>query len=134
MSHYDNRDYGPCPDSIRSFYAAAATQRSWRFIGNPSTGGVNGVAFLPPFWQAIGVVLPPRNGLYLIRNTLYFGGNDITVPIIVLGIHAVIGAVLVHIFAWERFHVKGKNDIHPKKPAEIIDPDELIGIAAIPPG
>ena len=67
------------------------------FIGNPSTGGVNGVAFLPPFWQAIGVVLPPRNGLYLIRNTLYFGGNAIAVPIIVLGIYAVIGAVLVHI-------------------------------------
>ena len=54
------------------------------FIGNPSTGGVNGVGFPPPFWQAIGVVLPPRNGLYLIRNTLYFGGNDITVPLIVL--------------------------------------------------
>ncbi len=33
------------------------------FIGNPSTGGGNGVAYLPPFWQAIGVVLPPRNGL-----------------------------------------------------------------------
>ena len=55
------------------------------FIGNPSSGGVNGVAYLPPIWQAIGVVLPARNGLYLIRNSLYFGGNDLTVPIIVLG-------------------------------------------------
>ena len=104
------------------------------FIGNPSTGGVNGVAFLPPFWQAIGVVLPPRNGLYLIRNTLYFGGNDLTVPIIVLGIYVVVCGALVTLFSWTRFHVKGKKDIGTAKPPEIIDPDEQIGIAAIPPG
>jgi hypothetical protein len=104
------------------------------FIGNPSTGGVNGVAFLPPFWQAIGVVLPPRNGLYLIRNTLYFGGNDITVPIIVLSIYVVVCGALVTLFSWTRFHVKGKKEIGPTKPPESIDPDEQIGIAAIPPG
>jgi hypothetical protein len=78
------------------------------FIGNPTTGGVNGVAFLPPFWQAVGVVLPPRNGLYLIRNTLYFGGNAITVPIIVLGISVVIGAALVTLFSWTNWP-KGTN-------------------------
>jgi hypothetical protein len=104
------------------------------FIGNPSSGGVNGVAYLPPFWQAVGVVLPPRNGLYLIRNTLYFGGNDLTVPIIVLGIYVVICGALVTLFSWTRFHVKGKKDIGTTAPPEVIDPDEQIGIAAIPPG
>ena len=28
-------------------------------------------------------MLPPRNGLYLIRNTLYFHGNSLTQPLIV---------------------------------------------------
>ena len=70
------------------------------FIGNPSTGGGNGVAYLPPFWQDIGVVLPPRNGLYLIRNTLYFHGNSITQPLIVLGIYVVVGWALVTYFSW----------------------------------
>ena len=80
------------------------------FIGNPSTGSGNGVAFLPPFWQALGAVLPPRNGLYLIRNTLYFGGNDITEPIIVLSIYVVIGAALVLFFSWGHLHWKGKKE------------------------
>jgi hypothetical protein len=105
------------------------------FIGNPSTGGVNGVAFLPPFWQAIGVILPPRNGLYLIRNTLYFSGNDITVPIIVLSIYVIVGAVLVTIFSWGRLlWWKGKKGTDTTRPSGVIGPDEEIGTAAIPPG
>jgi hypothetical protein len=104
------------------------------FIGNPSTGGGNGVAFLPPFWQAIGVILPPRNGLYLIRNTLYFGSNGITVPIIVLSVYVIIGAALVLIFSWGSLHLKGKKETGTTRPPEAIDPDEEIGTAAIPPG
>lgn len=105
------------------------------FFGNPSTGGVNGVAYLPPFWQAIGVVLPPRNGLYLIRNTLYFGGNAITVPIVVLGIYVVAGIVLVTIFSWGRLlWWRGAKGPQAGGPPGIIGPDEAIGTAAIPPG
>jgi hypothetical protein len=103
------------------------------FIGNPSTGGVNGVAYLPPFWQAIGGVLPPRNGLYLIRNTLYFGGNAITTPIIVLGIYVVIGGALVTFFSWGHWR-KGDKGTSTTGPPAVIDPDEQIGTAAIPPG
>lgn len=104
------------------------------FVGNPSTGGGNGVAYLPPFWQDIGVVLPPRNGLYLIRNTLYFDGNSLTQPLIVLGIYVIVGAALVTYFSWGNVvwwrGDKGNGD---KKPDEIIR-DEEIGVAAIPPG
>ncbi len=102
------------------------------FIGNPSTGGVNGVAFLPPFWQAIGVVLLPRNGLYLIRNTFYFDGNGITVPIIVLGIYVVVGAAFVTIFSWRPTWL-GKKEAGTTD-SGIIDADEQIVAAAIPPG
>lgn len=107
------------------------------FIGNRSTGGGNGVGYLPPFWQAIGVVLPPRNGLYLIRNTLYFHGNSITQPLIVLGIYVLVGMVLVTLFSWG--HVlwwRGRNDqgTGGTKLGEAISPTEELGTAAIPPG
>lgn len=107
------------------------------FIGNPSTGGSNGVAYLPPFWQAIGVVLPPRNGLYLIRNTLYFGGNSITQPIIVLAIYALVGAALVTIFSWGRlrwWRADKDNDTGGADRRRGISSEEEIGTAAIPPG
>jgi hypothetical protein len=107
------------------------------FIGNPSTGGGNGVAFLPPFWQSIGVVLPPRNGLYVIRNTLYFHGNSITQPIIVLAIYVLVGGVLVTIVSWEQLQWwradKDRGSGGAKRP-EVISPDEETGTAAIPPG
>lgn len=105
------------------------------FFGNPSTGGVNGVAYLPEFWQRIGLVLPPRNGLYLIRNTLYFDGHSITVPIIVLGIYVVVGVVLVTIFSWGRL-LWWRGDKGPEATGwpKAIGPDEEIGVAAIPPG
>jgi hypothetical protein len=107
------------------------------FIGNPSTGGGNGVALLPPFWQSIGVVLPPRNGLYLIRNTLYFHGNSITQPIIVLAIYVLVGLVLVTILSWEKLQWWRADQDNPPENAqrpEVISPDEETGTAAIPPG
>ena len=92
------------------------------FFGNPSTGGGNGAAYLPPFWQDIGVVLPPRNGLYLIRNTLYFHGNSLTQPLIVLGIYVVVGAALVIFFSWGNVlwwrGGKGGGRSHPKASAQ----------------
>lgn len=57
------------------------------FIGNPSTGGVNGVAYQP-----------------------------------------------LTFFSWTGFHVKGKEETGTTEAPENIDPDEEIGIAAIPPG
>lgn len=72
------------------------------FFGNPSTGGVNGTAYLPAFSQAIGPVLPPWNGTTLVRNTLYFEGNAITQPLIVLSVYVVVGAALVTVLTYGR--------------------------------
>lgn len=97
------------------------------FLGNPSTGGVNGTAYLPAFWQGIGPILPPWNGVILIRNTLYFDRNSITQQLIVLSIYVVAGAVLMTIFGWGRlFWWRGPNNA--------ITRDEEVGIAAVPPG
>lgn len=101
------------------------------FFGNPSTGGVNGTAFLPAFWQVIGPFLPPWNGTILIRNTLYFDGNEIIQPIIVLSIYVVVGAVLVTILAWGRLFWWRGDKRTPRR--ELSDEEEL-GVAAVPPG
>lgn len=97
------------------------------FIGNPSTGGVNGTAYLPAFWQFIGPGLPPWNGVILIRNTLYFGGNSITQQLIVLSSYVVAGAILMTFFGWGRLRWWRDQN-------KTLDQAEETGIAAIPPG
>ncbi|MER6443971.1 hypothetical protein [Streptomyces venezuelae] len=99
------------------------------FFGNPSTGGVNGTAYLPPFWQAIGPVLPPWNGTTLVRNTLYFDGNHITQPLVVLSIYAVVGAALVTVLTYGR--LLWWRGAKPRRSP--ISPEEEGGIATIPP-
>jgi hypothetical protein len=69
-------------------------------------------------------VLPPRNGLYLIRNTLYFGGHDITLPIVVLGIYVLVGAVVVRMLCW-----RGDTRSAGGRQTD----DEELAIAAFPP-
>lgn len=44
-------------------------------FGNPSSGGANGVPFLPAFWRDIGPYLPPRNAYLLLHYTIYFNGR-----------------------------------------------------------
>ncbi|CAG6390600.1 hypothetical protein NMG29_09485 [Streptomyces cocklensis] len=98
------------------------------FFGNPSTGGVNGTAYLPAFWEDVGPILPPWNGVTLIRNTLYFDGNSITQQLVVLSIYVVVGAALVIIatFGPGQWWRRAK-----RRPP--IGPDEQTGIAAVPP-
>jgi hypothetical protein len=102
------------------------------FLGNPSTGGANGVAYLPPFWQSLGGVLPPRNGLILIHNTLYLGGNGITTAGIVLGIYVIVGFAFVTIFSLIRWRAAQGAVLNPDAP--VVDSIEETAVAAIPPG
>lgn len=102
------------------------------FFGNPSTGGVNGTAYLPPFWQFLGPILPPWNSATLIRNTLYFHGNAITQQLIVLSVYVVVGAILVELFSWARLQWWRKHpEAKQRKP--LISAEEEAGVAAIPP-
>jgi hypothetical protein len=104
------------------------------FLGNPTTGGVNGTAYLPSFWQFLGPILPPWNAMTLIRNTLYFGGRATTQQIIVLCLYAVVGAALVTIFSWGRLlWWRGPKGAGRTKQHDAISPAEEVGIAAIPP-
>ena len=71
-------------------------------FGNPSSGGANGVPFLPTFWRDIGPYLPPRNALTAIHNTMYYNGNGITQALVILGIYAVVFGVLSQLLGWYR--------------------------------
>lgn len=60
-----------------------------------SGSGASGVFLAPRYWQYIGAWLPPRQAINLIRNTLYFGGNSIARPIVILCIYLLAGAAVV---------------------------------------
>jgi hypothetical protein len=64
-------------------------------FGNPSSGGANGVPYLPAFWSELGPFLPPRNAYLLLRNTVYFNGNAIQQALIVLLVYVVIFGVVL---------------------------------------
>ena len=71
-------------------------------FGNPSSGGSNGVPYLPPFWHDLGPFLPPRNGYDLLRNTVYFGGNGIGQALTVLLAYTLIAGGILFFLGWYR--------------------------------
>jgi hypothetical protein len=71
-------------------------------FGNPSSGGSNGVPYLPQFWNDIGPFLPPRNDYLLLRNTVYFDGNGIGQALTVLLIYLVVGGAILGFLDWYR--------------------------------
>lgn len=71
-------------------------------FGNPSSGGANGVPYLPSFWQDLGPFLPPRNAYLLLRNTVYFEGNGIAQALAVLLVYTVAGAAILGFLDWFR--------------------------------
>src|SRR5215467_4103841 len=70
-------------------------------IGGSGAGGL-GTYMLPVYWRNIGVLLPPQSAVDLMRNVIYFGGNDITTPLIVLFAYALAGAVVITYLIWNR--------------------------------
>ena len=71
-------------------------------LGKPSSGGANGVAYLPGFWTTIGPFLPPRNAYILLRNTIYFDGNGISQALIILLAYLVVFTVILGILQYWR--------------------------------
>ena len=70
-------------------------------VGGSGAGG-SGTFMLPVYWRNIGVLFPPQNAVDLIRNVLYFGGNDITTPLIVLFAYALAGVAVITYLNWNR--------------------------------
>ena len=64
-------------------------------FGAPAAGGTVPSAFLPGFWRTIGPYLPAGSGYDLVRNTVYFGANEIGLALLVLAAYLVLGALIV---------------------------------------
>jgi hypothetical protein len=95
-------------------------------FGNPSSGGANGVPYLPEFWSELGPFLPPRDAYLLLRNTVYFDGHGIAQPLAVLLGYAVICGALLLIFDWI-------IDRPPRSVPGIEDADSATGLAPVGP-
>ena len=64
-------------------------------FGNPSSGGANGVPYLPTFWRDIGPYLPPRNAYILLHQTIYFSGHGTTQALAVLLAYLAVAAAIL---------------------------------------
>jgi hypothetical protein len=64
-------------------------------FGAPAAGGSLARPFLPGFWSTIGPFLPPGAGTTLVRNTIYFDGNGVGQPLVVLAAYLIAGVVVV---------------------------------------
>lgn len=64
-------------------------------FGAPAAGGTVPSAFLPGFWRAIGPFLPAGAGTTTVRNTIYFGGNEIGLALLVLAAYLIAGGLIV---------------------------------------
>lgn len=64
-------------------------------LGNPSAGGAFQKYMIPPFWRAIGDWIPTGAGTVGVRNIVYFSGNALATPLVVLAAWAVAGVVLL---------------------------------------
>ena len=83
-------------------------------LGKPSSGGANGVPYLPAFWTTIGPFLPPRNAFILMRNTVYFDGHGTTQAVIVLLAYLLVFAVILGILDWYRRPAPETPEVTPK--------------------
>ncbi len=64
-------------------------------FGAPASGGTVPAVYLPDLWRVLGPYLPAGAGTTVVRNTIYFGGNDIGLSLFVLGAYLVGGAATV---------------------------------------
>ena len=97
-------------------------------FGNPSSGGANGVPYLPSFWSDLGPFLPPRNAYLLLRNTVYFDGHGIGQPLTVLLAYAVIAGALLIVF--DLVHRHGRARCQASTDAEA---DSAVVLAPVGP-
>jgi hypothetical protein len=91
-------------------------------VGKASSGGANGVAYLPSFWRAIGPALPPRNAYILMQHAVYFDGNGITQALVILFLYLVVFGVILGVLDWYR---------RPEPTIQAVTPDAQAGTTAV---
>ena len=69
-------------------------------VRQPSSGGANGVPYLPTFWRDIGPFLPPRNAYILLHQTIYFSGHGTTEALTILLVYLGVTLVILGLLDW----------------------------------
>ncbi len=64
-------------------------------LGLPISGAATALPLLPAFWRDFGQALPPGAAATLLRRVLYFPDAPIGGPLLVLGLYAGIGVLVV---------------------------------------
>jgi hypothetical protein len=71
-------------------------------VGIPSSGTTLGPNMITAWYADLGRALPPGTAMPAIKNTVYFNGNNITTPLLILsawalaGILAMVMAAILH--------------------------------------
>jgi len=63
-------------------------------VGEPAAGGPYGAAFVSPWYADLGRALPPGAMLPAVRDIVYFGGNAVGGPLLVLSLWAAAAAAV----------------------------------------
>lgn len=85
-------------------------------LGNPSAGGAYPAPLLPPFWRAIGPLLPPGAGTSAVRSIVYFDGSRMLEPAVVSAAYAIVG-IAVLLIAGMRQAVTAQAQASASSPA-----------------
>lgn len=88
---------------VLGIFGIAATILVFVILGNPSAGGAYPYRLLPPFWRALGPVLPNGAGVDALRRTVYFDGADVWPRLLVILVWAVAGTALAVLAGRYRF-------------------------------
>jgi len=83
---------------LQSFFGIAGTTVAilvFIILGNPSSGGPVPTQLLPGIWRTVGPYLPEGAGTDLFRNVVYFGGHDVTRPLLVMFAWLLAGVLFV---------------------------------------
>jgi hypothetical protein len=84
--------------AFQELFGIAGTAIGWVLflvIGNPASGGSSAPELLPGFWRAFSQRLPDGTAVTSMRDVVYFHGHGSSHALIVLGIYALAGAILV---------------------------------------
>jgi hypothetical protein len=86
-------------------------------VGIASSGTTLGPNMITQWYADLGKALPPGSALPAVQNTVYFNGNAITVPLLVLSAWALAGAIALVLVAIVHPRIPGRRKKSPDQAA-----------------
>ena len=87
-------------------------------VGISSSGTTLGPNMITQWYADLGKALPAGSALPAVQNTVYFNGNAITAPLLVLSAWALVGAIALALVAIVRPPVRGQPTQSPDQAAD----------------